>query len=58
MNNPDGIRIGVQEMTRCKMKGEEMKQIAELIKKAILDNKDVKEEVVEFRKNYTEIGFC
>ncbi|RLG14841.1 MAG: serine hydroxymethyltransferase [Candidatus Nanohalarchaeota archaeon] len=58
MNNPAGIRIGVQEMTRCKMKADEMKHIAELIKKAVVDKKDVKAEVVEFRKNYTEVGFC
>ena len=58
MNNPSGVRIGVQEMTRYKMKTDEMKHIAELIKKAIIDKKKVKDEVVEFRKNYTEIGFC
>ena len=58
MNNPNGIRIGVQEMTRCKMKGEEMKQIAELIKKAIIDNKDVKEKVTEIKKEYSQVGFC
>ena len=58
MNNPNGIRIGVQEMTRCKMKADEMKQIAELIKKVVVDKKDVTEEVKEFRKKYTEAGFC
>ncbi|MCK5476780.1 MAG: serine hydroxymethyltransferase [Candidatus Aenigmarchaeota archaeon] len=58
MNNPNGIRIGVQEMTRCKMKTDEMKQIAELIKKVVVDKKDVTEEVKEFRKKYTEAGFC
>ena len=56
--NPSGIRIGVQEMTRFLMKQDEMKQIAEFIKKIIIDNKDIKQEVIEFRSKFQDIGFC
>ncbi|MCK4592248.1 serine hydroxymethyltransferase [Candidatus Parcubacteria bacterium] len=59
--NPTGIRLGVQEMTRYGMKEEEMKKIAELIKKVILDKEDIeiiKDEVIEFRKKFQEINYC
>ena len=57
---PSGIRIGVQEMTRFGMKEGEMKYIAELFKKVLIDRADtkkVKEEVQEFRKNYVDIRY-
>ncbi|HPO06890.1 MAG TPA: serine hydroxymethyltransferase, partial [Candidatus Pacearchaeota archaeon] len=38
--NPRGIRIGVQEMTRYGMKEDEMKQIAEFIKRVVLDKEN------------------
>jgi len=59
--NPRGIRLGVQEMTRYGMKEEEMKIIAGFIKEVVLDGKDVeiiKNKVTEFRKNFREIGYC
>ncbi len=51
-DRPDGIRIGVQEMTRFGMGEEEMLRIAELIKECIIDKKSVKEEVNRFRSEY------
>jgi len=51
-DHPDGIRIGVQEMTRFGMGEEEMTHIAELIKECIIDKKTVKEEVNRFRSEY------
>ncbi|MHA1616257.1 MAG: serine hydroxymethyltransferase [Candidatus Njordarchaeales archaeon] len=56
--NPSGIRIGVQELTRWGMKESEMRYIAELFHKVLHENKNVVNEVVEFRKEYREIKYC
>ncbi len=57
VTNPDGIRIGVQEMTRVGMKEEEMDNIAAFIKECIMQGQEVREEVNRFRKDYTEVCF-
>ncbi|MBA7658149.1 Serine hydroxymethyltransferase [subsurface metagenome] len=54
-DHPEGIRIGVQEMTRFGMGEEEMVRIAELIKECIIENKSVKEEVNRLRSEYQEV---
>jgi len=59
-NNPSGMRLGTQEMTRIGMKESEMEYIAELFKRVLLDKKDPKEirkEVSEFREDYQEIHY-
>jgi glycine hydroxymethyltransferase len=59
--NPSGIRIGVQEMTRFGMKEKEMKKIAYFIKKLVLDKiepKEVKKEVIDFRKKFQKVKYC
>jgi len=56
-NNPEGIRIGVQEMTRFGMGKEEMRRIAELIKECMVDKKKVKEEVNRFRSAFQEVKY-
>jgi len=59
--NPSGIRIGVQEMTRFGMKEKEMKKIAQFIKKVILDQinqKEVKKEVINFRRKFQKVKYC
>ncbi|MCP4629674.1 MAG: serine hydroxymethyltransferase [bacterium] len=56
-DHPDGIRIGVQEMTRFGMNNDEMEQIAELIKVCIVDKKDIKPEVNKFRLNYQDVKY-
>jgi len=56
-DRPDGIRIGVQEMTRVGMGGQEMGRIAELIKECIIDKKTVKEEVNRFRSKFQEVHY-
>jgi glycine hydroxymethyltransferase len=61
VKQPNGIRIGVQEMTRFGMKEKEMKEIARMIKEVILDKKSpkkVKKEVIELRENFQEIKYC
>ena len=58
---PDGIRIGVQEMTRYGMKEKEMKEIAKLIKEVILDKKNperIKKRVIGLRKNFQKVKYC
>ena len=60
IKDPSGLRIGVQEMTRFGMKEDEMRAIAEFIRKVLIDKKDPKavaKEVTEFRKNYTRVHY-
>ena len=54
---PEGIRIGVQELTHFGMGEPEMDRIAELIKECIIDKKPVKEEVNRFRSNYQKVHY-
>ena len=56
-DRPEGIRIGVQEMTRFGMGEKAMGRIAELIKECIIDKKPVKEEVNRFRAKYKKIKY-
>lgn len=61
INNPQGLRIGVQEMTKFGMKEKEMGGIAGLIKELILDKKSpekIKKKVVVFRKKFQKTKFC
>jgi glycine hydroxymethyltransferase len=57
VNNPAGIRLGVQEMTRVGMKEPEMERVAELFKRCLQDKKFVGDEVKEFRAAYQEVGY-
>jgi len=59
--NPSGIRIGVQEMTRYGMKEKEMKKVANFMKEVILDKKNVekiKKAVIKFRKEFQKTKYC
>jgi glycine hydroxymethyltransferase len=56
-DHPDGIRIGVQEMTRFGLGVEEMQQIAELIKRCIIDKQSIKDEVNEFRSQFQKVNY-
>jgi glycine/serine hydroxymethyltransferase len=53
-----GIRMGVQEMTRFGMQEKDFEVLSGLIVDALVRNKNVKEEVKEFRKNFLEMKFC
>lgn len=60
VNDPSGLRIGVQEMTRYGMRESEMMDIALFFKKVLIDKKDphhVAKEVAEFRKNYVKVKY-
>jgi glycine hydroxymethyltransferase len=59
--NPGGLRIGTSEVTRLGMGKSEMQEIAEFMKKIIIDKRDpnkVKQEVIEFRKEFQEVKYC
>jgi len=59
--DPSGIRIGTAEMTHVGMKEPEMKYVAELIKRVVIDKvepKRVKEDVKEFRNDFTDVKYC
>jgi len=55
-----GVRVGTQEMTRVGMKEPEMRYIAELFRKSLIDKVEqsiIKDEVVEFKKQFTRIHY-
>lgn len=56
-DDPSGIRVGTQELTRRGMKESEMSEVAEYIKKVAVDNLRVKDEVTEFMSNYTKVNY-
>ena len=61
IKNPNGIRIGVQEMTRFGMKEKEMKEIARFMKRLILNQESpekIKKEVVELRRSFQTVKYC
>ena len=53
-----GLRIGVSEMTRFGFGKKEFEQLAELMADVVLRNKNVKEEVIKLRSNYTNMKYC
>jgi glycine hydroxymethyltransferase len=59
--NPGGIRIGTSEITRIGMKQSHMQEVAEFIKRVVIDREDprkVERDVVEFRKNFQKVHYC
>ncbi len=59
--HPSGVRIGVSEITRLGMNESEMEQIAEFIKRVVVDKEDPKlmaKEVTEFKKQYQKIHYA
>jgi glycine hydroxymethyltransferase len=57
VNNPDGVRLGSQEMTRVGMKEEEMEHVAELIARCLKEGKYVGDEVKEFRARFQKAEY-
>jgi glycine hydroxymethyltransferase len=59
--NPGGIRLGTSEVTRLGMKEGEMEEIAEFIKRVVIDGEKpevVARDVAEFRKDYQKVHFA
>jgi glycine hydroxymethyltransferase len=57
VNNPSGIRLGVQEMTRVGMKEPEMEEIARFIKESVAGGRRVRDEVNRFRGRFVHVRF-
>jgi glycine hydroxymethyltransferase len=55
--DPSGIRIGTQELTRLGMKENEMAEIAEFIKSVVVDNRNVKKGVIDFRNDFNKLKY-
>src|ERR671933_356250 len=59
--HPSGVRIGVPETTRLGMKESEMKEIANFIKRVIVDKQDpamIGKDVAEFRKGFQQVQYA
>ena len=59
--HPGGIRMGVSETTRLGMKESEMSEIADFIKRVVMDKEPlekVKTDVAEFRKDFQRVQYC
>jgi glycine hydroxymethyltransferase len=59
--HPGGIRMGVSEVTRLGMKEQEMVEIAEFIKRIVINKEpleNVRAKVIEFRKDYQKVNYC
>ena len=60
MNNPSGLRLGTQELTRIGMKEAEIKTVAEFYGRIIIDHEDplkIKQEITDFRQQFTKIHY-
>jgi glycine hydroxymethyltransferase len=58
---PSGMRLGTQELTRLGMKEGNMGEVAELIKRVVVNREDpklVKESVIQMRKDFNTIHYC
>ena len=59
--NPGGLRLGTSEVTRLGMEESEMEEIAEFIKRIIVDGDETKRvaaDVAEFRRDYQKVHYC
>jgi aminomethyltransferase len=52
------LRMGVQEMTRFGMKGEDFGELADYISKVILNEREMAAEISAFRKRFTKMEYC
>lgn len=57
-DDPSGIRVGTQEITRRGLKEAQMAEVAEFIKMVAMDSKNVKDEVAEFMNQYTKVHYA
>jgi len=56
--HPSGIRTGVPEMTRFGMKEADFDNLGRLMADIIIRNKNVGEEVAEYRKQFKKMHYC
>jgi len=53
-----GVRIGVQEMTRFGMREKHFDELAGYVADVVIRNKNVKDAVKAYRRNFLEMGYC
>jgi glycine hydroxymethyltransferase len=61
VDNPSGVRLGTQEVTRRGLKEADMRTIAEFIKRLVIDGEKpsmVKDEVIQVRRQFPTITYC
>ncbi len=59
--NPSGVRLGTQEMTRVGMYEEDMDAIADFIRRVLADGHnpdELRREILKFKKNYNTVQYC
>jgi glycine hydroxymethyltransferase len=59
--DPSGLRLGTQELTRIGMKEGDMQDVAEFMKRVVIDKEDPKRvgmDVAEFKKDFQTIHYC
>ena len=59
--NPGGIRLGTAELTRFGMKENEMVEVAELMKRVVVDGEDPKKvqtDVADLHSGFEKVNFC
>jgi aminomethyltransferase len=52
------LRTGVQEMTRFGMKASDFAELAQLMADVILEDQNVKKEVMDFRQRFVKMQYC
>jgi glycine cleavage system T protein len=52
------LRLGVAEMTRYGMEPHDFQDLAQLMADVVLHSKDVKDQVMDLRKNHLDLKFC
>jgi len=57
-DDPSGIRIGTQEITRRGLKESHMAEIAAYIKRVAVDRENIKDEVSEFIKQHNKVYYA
>jgi glycine hydroxymethyltransferase len=57
-DDPSGIRIGTQEITRRGLKESHMAEIAAYIKRVAVDGENIKDEVSEFIKQHNKVYYA
>ena len=57
-DDPSGIRIGTQEITRRGLKESHMSEVAEFIKRVAMNGENVKDEVTEFIGQYNKVHYA
>lgn len=57
-DDPSGIRLGTQEITRRGLKEAQMSEVAEFIKMVAMEGKNVKDDISEFMSQYTKVHYA